>query len=305
MVDLLERWMPGFLAVILTLLTLVVFLGGAWLGTVATVTDNVETLTERAPAAAAEIERDNEAARDFELEGRVTAFVDDLDERLGREAQVRGSASTLSSYVVSGILVLFLIVYGPKFVTGALGQIDDPGRRRRVAAIGSDAIGMWRRYVLAAVAQMAVVTLVAWVVLWAVDLPGPFVLALIIGGFSVVPYMGILVGGIPALLFVFATAEPGRIVAVLLLLVVLQLVAAGLVLPRVQRVSLYVGPALPLIGALLGWSLYGLGGAVYTVALVVLALAVIDAVARHPAADPEARDGASPTMVGAPPEVDD
>ena len=260
MVDLLERWMPGFLAVILTLLTLVVFLGGAWLGTVATDTDNVETLTERAPAAAAEIERDNEAARDFELEGRVTAFVDDLDERLGREAQVRGSASTLSSYVVSGILVLFLIVYGPKFVTGALGQIDDPGRRRRVAAIGSDAIGMWRRYVLAAVAQMAVVTLVAWVVLWAVDLPGPFVLSLIIGGFSVVPYMGILVGGIPALLFVFATAEPGRIVAVLLLLVVLQLVAAGLVLPRVQRVSLYVGPALPLIGALLGWSLYGLGG---------------------------------------------
>jgi predicted PurR-regulated permease PerM len=282
-----ERRMHRVPAVLLTLLVLLVVLGGAWAGTVATVTDNVETLVDDAPAAAAEIEVDNEAARDFELEDRVTAFVEDIDARLGRGAAVGRSASTVSSYLVSGILVVFLIAYGPRFVAGGLDQIDDPARRRRVATIGADAVHRWRRYVLATVAQALALTLVAWPVLWGLDLPAPFVLALIIGGFSIIPYVGVLIGAIPTLLFALATAEPARIWSVVGLVLVLQLFEGLVIRRRVDPSSLYVGPALPLIVALIGWSLYGLGGAVYGVILLVLALAVAEAAAVHPADDAE------------------
>ena len=132
LVDGFGRHMSNGLAVLLTLLVLLVVFGGAWLGTVATVTDNVETLTEEAPAAAAEIEADNQTARDFGLEERVTAFVDELDSRLGRDAQAGKSASTISSYLVSGILVIFLIGLWAAVQAGCA----EPDRRPRTQATG-------------------------------------------------------------------------------------------------------------------------------------------------------------------------
>lgn len=294
LVDVFGRWMANGLAVVVTLLLLALVMGGVWLGTVATVTDNVETLVDRAPEAAAEIEADSQAARDFELEARVTAFVEDLDDRLGRGAQVGESASTVSSYLVSGILVIFLLGYGPRFVTGAFDQIDDPARRRRVAAITGDATRRWRRYVLSTLAQALVITLLSWLVLWAADLPAPFVLGLIIGGFSAIPYIGVAVGGIPALLFATATTDTAWILTVLIMLVVVQLVEALVVRRRVDPASLYVGPALPLIVVLIGWSLYGLGGAVYGVALLVLVMALADAAADHPPGVPDPAGGVAP-----------
>ena len=113
----------------------------AWGGAVNTLADNVETLKEEAPIAAAEIESDSEIARDFGLTQRVERFVDDLDGELGTTAALQRSASTASTYAVTGILVLFLIGYGPKFVGAGLAQIDDERRRERVARVGGRAAG--------------------------------------------------------------------------------------------------------------------------------------------------------------------
>ena len=89
--------------------------------------------------------------------------------------------------------------------------------------------------------------------------------------FSLIPYVGILIGGVSTLLFAVATADTGRIVAVLALLVALQLFEALVVRRRVDPATVYVGPALPLIVMLIGWSLYGLGGAICSVLLLMLA----------------------------------
>jgi predicted PurR-regulated permease PerM len=58
----------------------------------------------------------------------------------------------------------------------------------------------------------------------------------------------------------------------------LQLFEVLIVRPRVDERTLYVGPALPLIVALIGWEIYGLGGAVYSVLLLILVLAFADAI---------------------------
>lgn len=132
-------------------------------------------------------------------------------------------------------------------------------------------------------------TVLAWLLLWAIDVPAPFVLALLIGGFSLVPLSGILLGGLPALLFTAATLDPPEIVAVIAFLLAAQLVEALVIRPRVDRRSVSVGPALPLIVALLGWEVYGLGGAIYGVLLLVLAIAIMDATGDD-AADADAVD---------------
>jgi predicted PurR-regulated permease PerM len=65
---------------------------------------------------------------------------------------------------------------------------------------------------------------------------------------------------------------------VITLVIALQLFEALVVRRRVDGRTLHVGPALPLIVALIGWDIYGLGGAIYGVLLLILAFAFADAV---------------------------
>ena len=273
-----DRHMPHALAVILVLLGVAIVLGGAYAGVAGTILDNIETLREEAPAAAAELESESGIARDFDLEKRVTAFVDDLDERLGTKVQLQRSTSTLSSYVVTGVLTVFLIGYGQKLYVGAIGQIRNSDRRERVNRISRRALESWRGYSLVALGQVIVIAIASWLALYAIDLPAPFILGLLIGGFSLIPLVGVVVGGLPALLFAAATLDLWRVLAVIALVIGLQLVEALVVRRRMDGRTLYVGPALPLIVALIGWEIYGLGGAIYGVLLLILALAVADAI---------------------------
>jgi predicted PurR-regulated permease PerM len=274
----LSEHMRRGLAVLITVLGLIILLGGAWAGTVNTIADNVETLKESAPLAAAEIEADSELARDFRLEDRVTAFTEELDEDLGTAAQLRRSTSTLSTYVVTGVLTVFFIGYGRKLTQGAIGQIRDEQRRDEVVRIMGIAFRNWTRYALVALAQVVVFTLVSWIVLWALDLPAAFVLAIAIGGFSAIPFVGTFLGGVPALLFAAGSGEVSNVVIVLALVLALQLVEIFVIRPRVDSRTLYLGAALPLIAALIGYQLYGIGGAVYGVILLILVIAIADAI---------------------------
>ncbi len=275
----LTRFMRRGFAVVLTILGIAVLLGSAWAGVATTVADNINTLKEEAPAAAAELEEDSEIARDFRLEERVTEFVDELDDRLGTTAQLRRSTSTASTYVVTGVLTVFFIAYGERLARGALRQIRNEPLRARVESIAARSVDRWRRYALIAISEVIVVTIVAWLALWAIDVPAPFVLGLFIGGFAILPFAGVVLGGIPALLFAAATGDLGKVLIVLALLVALQVLELFAVRRRIDRSTVYVGPALPLIVGLIGFSLYGLGGVIYGVLLLILAIAVVDAIA--------------------------
>ena len=57
----------------------------------------------------------------------------------------------------------------------------------------------------------------------------------------------------------------------------LQTIEAGIVRPWVDPRTVRLGPAAPIIVGLLGFELYGLGGAVYGVALIVIGFAALDA----------------------------
>ena len=94
----------------------------------------MEKLRTALPAAARELEQRLHAAADFHLAQRTQSFVTSLDDRFGVRAQVAAAAGTASTNVVTGVLTLFLVIYGPRFASAALRQITDPGRRSSVTA---------------------------------------------------------------------------------------------------------------------------------------------------------------------------
>lgn len=295
-VGLLDRWVPRGLALLVAVLGFVILAGGTWVGVRATLQSEVDRLRVALPAAAHDLEQRYAAAADFKLADRAQAFVTSLDDRFGAQAQVAAAAGTASTYVVAGVLMLFLLGYGPRFVSAGLNQIADPVRRETVTTVVHTASGTARAYLLVGLAQTIAITAICSVVFYLLDLPAPFVLGLVVGWLGVIPYFGIVLGGLAPLLAAAADPHAVDYIVLVALLVGLQLVEALVIRPRVDRRTVRVGPALILIGTLVGFELYGFGGALYGTAALVLLWAILQAM-------PE-REATRPTPAPPPPTGD-
>jgi len=105
------------------------------------------------------------------------------------------------------------------------------------------------------------------------------VLGLVAAVAATVPYIGIVVGVVPTVLMAAGITSLAQGAALLLVAVAAQGVEALLVRRLVDRRTLHVGPAIPVIVGSVGLEIYGIGGALYGVALAVFLLAMADAAA--------------------------
>jgi predicted PurR-regulated permease PerM len=232
-----------------------------------------------APIAARSIERSprfGQAARDFKLEERVTDAVATLRKR--SQSLAGKAASRAGTYFVCAILTIFMLNWGPRMARSAGEQFTDPERRARIEHIAADAFGRWQHYVVGTVAQALAYGIVMWLVCSALSVPAPTPLALVVAFFSIVPYMGVIVGSIPALLICAGLQSFGRAGVLLAIVMVLQLVHIWVTQPQiVGRSSLYVGPLVLITSITLGYRVYGTGGAVFGSAMAVFLVAVLNA----------------------------
>jgi predicted PurR-regulated permease PerM len=236
-------------------------------------------LYEVAPIAARRIEaseRFGQAARDFRLEERVTDAVATLRKR--SESLAGKAASRAGTYFVCAILTIFLLNWGPRMARSAGEQFTDPERRARVEHVSADAFGRWQHYVVGSVAQALAYGIVMWATCRALSVPAPTPLALLVGFISIVPYVGVIAGSVPALLIAAGLQSFGRAGVLLAIVIGLQVVHIWVTQPQVvERSNLYVGPLVLITSITLGYRVYGTGGAVFGSALAVLGIAVLNA----------------------------
>ena len=295
-VSVLTRWLPRPLAVALVLL----FVGAAGVsvagGVLADLDNQFDRLEREAPRAATELERSDrggQLARDFRLQERVTELLDRLrDPTSGLAAEVPSRAST---YFLCAILTAFFVFWGPRVTRAAVKQLPDPQMQASLREIVGTGFTRSQRYVLAAVGRAAAAGLLAWGLCRLENVPATVVLAVTVGALSVVPGFGILVGGLPALMLEAGLGTGSGALRLAVAFLVLQVVD-GLVLRRVVAPwSLSVGPAAILIALVVGFEVYGVGGAYYGAALAVFGVALLDAAGeRHRAA----RAAPAPTGAG-------
>lgn len=285
LVSWLGRYIPRIAAVLLTFVVIGVAAVALVFGTFDNLDREIRSLQRAAPAATERLEeRDDEigsAMRDLELSSRVDVFLDEVDERVGSGSDALAeNALTVPVYFVNGILTIFLLIYGPGIIQGALSLIGDDDRRRRTSALLHDATEQARRTLAAMLGQGVIIGVLVGLVATGLSLPAPVVLGLVAGVAATLPDVGILLGVLPTIALT-AGLESGRIaVAILAVSMVLQAVEALYVRRRVDRWGVEVGPAVVWIVVLLGYELHGIGMAFFGVAFAVFALAVIDQVPR-------------------------
>ena len=232
-VDAVDRVLPRWLAVIVVLLGVLGVIAALVVGLAHDLLSSLDELKANAPEAARSLEAKYGWARDVQLGTRVEAFVDELDERV-RKDTVSKALGTAPSYLVTGILMLFLLVYGRRYFDGFVDQFSSP-RREHLRTIGHEAGGRGRRYLLVVIAESIFNGFVVGLTCWAVGLPAFVSLGFVAGVLTVLPLFGVLVGGIPALLLAFGLLAWWQAVLVLVVVLVLQAIEVGLVRPYVDR----------------------------------------------------------------------
>jgi putative heme transporter len=292
-VDLLDRRIPRLAAVIVAL----VALGGVILAVTYLafddLADGLDRLGRAAEDAAARLEdRDDgvgDLARDIDASRRVDLFVDTLDERVtGGDDVLVSTAGTAPTYLVGGILTLFLMSYGPRFAQSAVNQLPSPRQRQEVTAVVTRALNRSRRAFLLMLAQGLLVGLIVTGIAHLLDVPAPAALGLAAGLLAMLPHVGIVLGNLPLILLLLALRSDLEAIVAAVVVVACQLVDSYVVRRRISLHSVHVGLLVPWVVVLVGYAVYGVGGAAFGLAFAVFGLAVLDELrARRGAAEAE------------------
>ena len=278
LVEIVDRVLPRWISVIVVLLGIGAIVAGVMIGLANDVLDSLDELQTTAPEAAAALEERFGWASDIGVADRVQAFVDELNDRI-RERAVTRIAGTAPTYLMTGILMLFFLFYGRRYFNALVMQFG-ADHRDDIRTVATSGASRGRRYLLIAIAHSLANGVIVGMLCWSLELPAALSLGVVVGAFTILPLIGVLVGGVPAILLAFGS-EGGRTGAVVLIvLLLLQAIEATIVRPWVDPRTVRIGPAAAIVVGLLGFELYGIGGAVYGIALIALAFAALDAIGR-------------------------
>lgn len=288
-VSVLAARVPRVLAVVLVFLVVGGAAGALTFGVLHDLDAQVGRLKEAAPEAAAELAAGDglvaSLAEDIDLEERVERVVAELEEPSSGVAA--GAADSVGGWLVGTVLTLFLLSWAPRLLDGALRQVPDPRRRRRAEETLDVAVGLGRRYLLGTLGLAMASGAVASIACTLEGVPAPVALGLAVAAGSVVPGVGVMIGALPAILLEAGLGTNAGSLRLVLVFLTVQLAHEVALRRFVTPRSLVVGPAVIVIGLVLGFDVYGVGGAYYAAALAVFGVAAVDAVAR----DRTARSG--------------
>jgi predicted PurR-regulated permease PerM len=193
-------------------------------------------------------------------------------------APVASLFSTTFGAVGNVGFVLFLMIYlaaTPATYVDGLIRLFPPRSRPRAREV-VDAVGeRLKGWMLAQLVGMVTVGVLSGVGLKLAGVPQYFVLALIVGLFNGIPYLGPIIGAIPGLL-VAMTMGPMTVLWTFVAYAVAQLLESYIVTPLVQQRTTSMPPVLTLSAIGLAGMLFGAVGLIVATPLAVAVMTLVE-----------------------------
>ena len=161
------------------------------------------------------------------------------------------------------VLSLLMILYGPDMLTGALGMLSPP-RRRRVHAVLRDCARALTGYVFGNFLISIIAGGATFVALLILDVPFRGVLALWVGFADLIPLVGATLGAIPAVLVAFLSSTTDGI-AVLIFFIAYQQFENHVLQVQIMARTVQINQLVVLVSVLVGVELFGLLGALLAI----------------------------------------
>ena len=173
----------------------------------------------------------------------------------------KGAVSLIIELVTLFVLVLLLLLEGPKMWNWTLGQMA-PGRKATVARIAADVSGKVTGYMFGDLLTSLIAGIVVFVTMLILGVPFPLLWGLWVALVDFLPMIGGALAGIPAVLFAFvARGLTAGIVTAIVFLVYTQ-IENHVLNPVIMSKTVRINPLLVFIAVLTGASLGSLTGGI-------------------------------------------
>jgi predicted PurR-regulated permease PerM len=173
----------------------------------------------------------------------------------------RGAVSLILSLVTIFVLVVLMLLEGPKMRTGLLGLMD-PARARRYSRIAGDVNRSVTGYMLGNFSTSVIAGIVVMVTLLILGVPFPFLWALWVALVDFLPMIGGALAGIPVVLFAATHSISAGIVTLIVFLVYTQ-VENHVLNPLIMSRTVRINPLLVLVSILVGASIGSWVGGIF------------------------------------------
>lgn len=259
----------GFALAIVLLLIFLILAGLLWLAG-AQMAEQAARLLERLPAAA-------EAVRSRVME---TPWMREIFSRLsqgdGGLGGLLGNLTAVFSTTLGALGNLVIIVFtgifvavNPELYSNAVLRLLPQDKRPRGREVLGELGQVMRYWLVGRLASMAVVGILTTIGLLLIGQPLAFILGVIAGILSFIPFLGPLLSAIPAILVALteSTAMAGWVALVFL---IVQFIESNLITPLIERRAVMMPPAFVVTGQFLMAVLLGFYGVLLATPLLVL-----------------------------------
>jgi predicted PurR-regulated permease PerM len=214
-----------------------------------------------------------------EVGDRVQEFVqdytDDPEKLIGPITQVGlGLAGVLGALLLM-LVTAFFMAANPRPLVDAAFSLVPPAHRDRARAIGERLRTSWIGWMQGLAIDMTVTGVLLYIGFTIIDLDFAILFAVLAALFTVVPYYGAFVSGIPAVLFAL-TDSPGKALLTLAIYVAVQQFEGNVTVPLVMARAVKLHPAVIAIGVIVVGQLFGAVGLIVSVPILTGIVILVD-----------------------------
>jgi len=174
----------------------------------------------------------------------------------------KGAVSLIIELFTVFVLVLLLLLEGPKMRTWTLGQMT-PGRQAAVTRIAGDVSGKVTGYMFGNLLTSLIAGIVVFVTLLILGVPFPLLWGLWVALVDFLPMIGGALAGIPTVLFAFIAGGPTAGIVTAAVFAVYTQIENHVLNPVVMSKTVRINPLLVFIAVLAGASLGSLIGGIF------------------------------------------
>ena len=208
--------------------------------------------------------------------GLVASLVDDASSFLrGSILPYVRAGGKLFIEGASVIVMALYIAVRPRMYRDGILSLVAPKHRAVGARVLDDASATLRAWVVGQLLAMLVLGVLTALGLWALGVPYWLAFGIFTGLVAVVPFFGTLVSTLLPALFVVGTGDWLRVLAVIALGVVVHVIEANVVVPRIMEQRVALPPVLTIAGVLIMGTLLGVVGLVVAVPVLAVAMVVL------------------------------
>ncbi len=193
------------------------------------------------------------------------------------------SFSSLLFFFIFTLLYTFFILLNRKRLVEFLVASFSNESSTVVYSIVHQVQYMIKKYVSGLFIEMCMVTVIAAILFWILGSRFVFLLALIVGIFNIIPYLGIFTAALLSALITFATATPGKALAVLIAVVLVHLLDSNILMPQILGSKVRINALIIIIGVVIGDMLWGVSGMFVAIPAIAILKIIFDHVdSLHP-----------------------